>query len=60
MSEGRLYLGWICDQLEEMGVTITQRKVESLEEIESDRLIVDCCGLGSRELFADQELYLTL
>ena len=57
ITEGRLYLGWICEQLEAMGVTITQRKITSIDEIESDSLIIDCCGLGSRELFADDELY---
>jgi len=57
VTEGRLYLGWICRQLEAMGVKITQRKIVNIDEIDSESLIVDCCGLGSRELFADEELY---
>lgn len=57
ITEGRLYLGWICRELEGLGVKITERKVERLDEIEAGRLIVDCCGLGSRELFNDSSMY---
>jgi D-amino-acid oxidase len=57
IAEGRLYLGWICRELEGLGVTIVERKVSRVDEIEAGRVIVDCCGLGSRELFQDPELF---
>jgi glycine/D-amino acid oxidase-like deaminating enzyme len=57
ITEGRLYLGWIVRELEAMGVTITERRVESIDEVDAESLIVDCCGLGSRELFNDTSMY---
>lgn len=57
ITEGRLYLGFICKELEALGVTITERRVDSIDEIDADSLIVDCCGLGSRELFNDTAMY---
>lgn len=57
IAEGRLYLGWICRELEGLGVKIVERKVSRVDEIEAGRVIVDCCGLGSRELFQDMEIF---
>jgi len=44
-------------ELEGLGVPIVERKVARVDEIEAGTVIVDCCGLGSRELFQDPELF---
>ena len=47
-----LFYSW----LEEHGVTITQRRVASIAEIEAD-IVINCTGLGSRDLVGDSRMF---
>ena len=47
-----LFYSW----LEEHGVTITQRKVNSIAEIQAD-IVINCTGLGSRDLLGDERMF---
>ena len=47
-----LFYSW----LEEHGVTITQRKVNSIAELEAD-IVINCTGLGSRDLLGDEGMF---
>lgn len=47
-----LFYSW----LEEHGVIITKRKVDSIADLEAD-IIINCTGLGSRELLGDEGMF---
>ncbi len=51
------YLPWLVGEIERMGGVIDVREVTSLEETEAHRIVVQCTGLGARELSNDAELY---
>lgn len=52
------YLTWQMEQFKANGGRVVQRKLNSLQEIESIYdVIVNCTGLGSRELVNDKEVY---
>lgn len=52
------YLTWQMEQFEASGGRVIQRKLKSLQEIDNVYdVIVNCSGLGSRELVNDQEVY---
>jgi len=52
------YLGWQIEQFNANGGTVIQRKLNSLKEIDGEYdVIVNCTGLGSRELVGDKEMY---
>lgn len=52
------HLPWLIDQCERAGVTFEWRRVERLEDVvsESDEVVVNCAGLGARELVEDADL----
>jgi len=49
-----VYLGWLAGRLQRSGVEIEIRRVSSLDEAaEAAPLVVNCSGLGARELAGD-------
>lgn len=57
VTEARLYMDWIIGHLKNMGVMFVQKKLESVEDIPDSTLLVNCSGLGARELFHDDTMY---
>lgn len=54
----RIYMDYLVEQFQELGGTIEQREVHDLAEVsEPNGLIINCAGLGSRELVNDPEVY---
>ena len=52
------YLKWQMEQFKTNGGVVVQRRLESLEEIDGTYdIIVNCTGLGSRQLVNDPEVY---
>ena len=52
------YLKWQMEQFKTSGGVVVQRRLESLEEIDGTYdIIVNCTGLGSRQLVNDPEMY---
>lgn len=52
-----VHMRWLLDQLQAQGVLIVQRKLTALDEALAEaKYVVNCTGLGSRELCGDQEL----
>ena len=48
---------WLVRCLRERGVRFVHREVGSFEEpLAAARMVVNCCGLGARELCDDDEL----
>jgi len=58
MMNSSSYLTWQMAQFKANGGVVAQRRLESLEEIDGTYdIIVNCTGLGSRQLVNDPELY---
>jgi len=52
------YLDWQMEQFKASGGTVIQRKLDSLKEIDGEYdVIVNCTGLGSKELVGDEGMY---
>jgi len=52
------YLEWQLEQFKANGGTVIQRKLHSLKEIDGKYdIVVNCTGLGSRELVGDKGMY---
>jgi D-amino-acid oxidase len=49
-----VYLRWLCGRLEELGGTLTRMALAGLPE--TDDVVVNCAGLGSRRLAGDLEV----
>jgi D-amino-acid oxidase len=50
-----IHLPWLVERLRALGGVIEQRAVRSLEEIQAE-VVVNCAGLGARELAGDAAL----
>lgn len=51
------YLAWLHDRLLQFGGTVTRGTVSSLDDLFDDaRVVVNCAGLGARELTEDEAL----
>ena len=55
--ESRSYMNWLLEKVKHAGVVIHQRKVTDLSKLSSYDVVINCTGLGSRELLDDQLLY---
>lgn len=56
--ETGIYLGWLAARARELGITIVQRTLASLDEaLAACPRVVNCAGLGARELAADPSLH---
>lgn len=53
-----IYLPWLTERVRALGGRLVQREVGALEEaLEAAPLVVNCAGLGARELVPDPELF---
>ena len=58
MISPSIYLNFLLKQFKNLGGKITIQKINSIEELDLEKnLIINCTGLGSRELVNDQSLY---
>ena len=53
--EMHIYMPWLMERFESLGGDLRITKVGSLEELPGD-LVVNCCGLGGKELCQDDDL----
>ena len=51
----KLYMPWLKNRFEELGGTLERGVVKSLKEVDGE-IIVNCVGLGARELCDDEEV----
>jgi D-amino-acid oxidase len=51
-----IYLGYLMDRFIDAGGYVERRGVSSLEELVDGRVIVNCTGLGARELVGDASM----
>lgn len=57
MIEMPKYLPWLVGQLGRLGVGIVQRRIDTLAPaLERGQVVVNCSGLGARELVADPRM----
>jgi D-amino-acid oxidase len=58
MIEMPIYLRWLVGQLRRLGVEIVQRRLDTLAPaLLQARVVVNCTGLGARELVPDPRMY---
>jgi glycine/D-amino acid oxidase-like deaminating enzyme len=59
VCEGRLYLDWLVDQIKAAGGKLQQRQLSHISELEYEGwdLVVNCCGLGSKDVMSDPYCY---
>lgn len=58
LTDPSIYLGWLLDQFKKLGGQIEQKAISSIDEAFAEfDTVVNCTGLGSRELFGDEEIY---
>ena len=55
--EPKKYLPWLMSKFQRLGGTFEQRRVTAIQQLSDYQLVVNCTGLGSRELTGDQDLY---
>ncbi len=53
---GTMYLSWLLDRFKSLGGTIQKQFVSNLSELPHD-IIINCAGLGARDLVNDTEVY---
>lgn len=51
------YLCWLMDKIRQRGVRFEQKKISGFEELSSYDIIINCAGLGSRDLLDDKSMY---
>ena len=58
LIETPVHMAWLVARFRLLGGTIEQRTVEDLAEVaRTHRLVVNCTGLGARQLAADPDVY---
>ena len=55
--EGKRYLPWLMKKFQALGGLIIKHKVDSLGELQNYDIIINCTGLGARELVGDTSVY---
>lgn len=57
LIESPVYLTYLLQRLKETEVTITQKEIQSLDELSANNPIINCTGLGAKELCNDEQLF---
>lgn len=53
ITDAKLYLNWLISELKQSGCQFVQKKVSSLAELSEYSAIINCSGVGARELAGD-------
>ena len=57
LIETQIFLPWLMKELKQSGVNFKQKKVTSLIQDEQNHYVINCTGLGSKEIQDDDDLY---
>ncbi len=59
LAETPIYLPFLAQRFADLGGRVEQREIDGIDELESDRdtLIVNCAGLGAREIAPDSSVH---
>lgn len=58
LMDTSLYMPWLLSQYQQLGGTLEQKAVSKIEEALADHsVVINCTGLGARELLDDKEVY---
>lgn len=58
LIETPLYLKYLLDTFQDLDGKVIMRKIDAIETLTKEKeVIINCTGLGSRELFNDQSMY---
>lgn len=56
LIETQIFLPWLMAELEKSKVYIEKKEIQSFDEISDADLIINCTGLGSKQLCKDEEV----
>jgi D-amino-acid oxidase len=56
LIETQIFLPWLQAQLEDKGVAFHEQTIKNFDQLDDHDLIINCSGLGARELCNDQQL----
>ncbi len=56
LIETQIFLPWLQAQLEAKGVAFHEQGIKNFDQLDDHDLIINCSGLGARELCNDQQL----
>lgn len=57
LAEMPQYLPWLADEIIVRGGTFTRQRLGSLDEVDGCDVVVNCTGLGARDLVGDHSVY---
>ena len=58
LVETQIFLPWLMDSLKQKGVQLIQREIRDFNELtEEYNWVINCTGLGARELCRDESIY---
>lgn len=58
LVETQIYLEYLFNRVKRLNGVISERKITNIAQLQSDNnIIINCTGLGSRELVSDEKLY---
>ncbi|ELU16357.1 hypothetical protein CAPTEDRAFT_227776 [Capitella teleta] len=57
MSEGCRYVKWLTKRCKTLGAIFIQKEISDLAEVSSHDIVVNCSGLGARELVGDASVF---
>ncbi len=55
--EGKRYLPWLTKRFQQNGGLVERQRIESFDELSTYDIVINCTGLGSRDLSQDKTLY---
>lgn len=56
LAETHIYLDYLVNKFKKLGGTIIVQEVKNLDQFSTYELVINCTGLGSRELVDDKEM----
>lgn len=58
MMDTTFYMPYLVNLFKELGGTIVQKEIKNIDEaLENHEIVINCTGLGSKELLNDEKLY---
>ncbi len=58
LMDTTIYMDWLLSLYKQLGGTLEQKELKSVDEaLAGNPIVINCTGLGSRELFNDERVY---
>lgn len=58
LMDSSFYMKWLVNRFNKLGGTLEKREIDDINlELNEDKIVVNCSGLGSRKLLGDKKLF---